>query len=131
MIGRFNYRSMATMRDRGSVRKERFAPLAFDYSIERDPAAKIDILVGHSFDKPIASRQAGTLNISHTAEAVTFEAMLPADPPSWVVDVEKAIDGGVNDFLIPRLPSPAPRRGSQRRRTFARTGQPLRDDSPN
>ena len=57
--------------------------------------------MGHSFDKPIASRQSGTLAIVNTPEAVTFEATLPEDPPSWVVDAEKAIAAGIMTGLSP------------------------------
>ena len=54
---------------------------------------KIDLLVGHDFGKPIASRQSGSLVIADSAEAVTFTATLPEEAltPSWVLDVEKAI----------------------------------------
>ena len=61
--GRFNYGSMATVRDRGRVRKERFEPRAFRFAIE-DETRQLDILVGHDFGKPIASRKAGTLEIA-------------------------------------------------------------------
>ena len=43
--GRFNYNSMATIRDRGRVRKERFEPRAFRFAIE-DETRQLDILVG-------------------------------------------------------------------------------------
>ena len=100
--GRFPYNSLAVRADRGSVRKERFLPGSLGYSI-REPTRKIDLLVGHDFGKPIASRQSGTLTISETAEAVTFEATLPVDEltPSWVVDVEKAIANGTMTGLSP------------------------------
>ena len=42
-------------------------------------ARKIDLLVGHDFGKPIASRQSGSLTIADSAEAVTFEATLPEE----------------------------------------------------
>ena len=61
LSGRFNYGSTATVRDRGRVRKERFEPRAFRFAIE-DETRQLDILVGHDFGKPIASRKAGTLS---------------------------------------------------------------------
>ena len=91
--GRFNYGSMATIRDRGRVRKERFG--AFRYAIEND-SRQIDVLVGHDFGKPLASREDG-------ADAVTFEARLPDDPPSWVIDAERAIAAGLMTGLIPTV----------------------------
>ena len=101
LTGRFPYGGLAVRSDRGTVRKETFAPNAFRYSIEQDTNAKIDLLVGHDFGKPIASRQSGTLAIANTPEAVTFEATLPEDPPSWVVDAEKAIAAGIMPGLSP------------------------------
>ena len=88
------------------MRKERFSPRAFKHSIEDDPDRRIDILVGHSFDKPIASRQAGTLTIKDSADAVTFEARLPSDPPSWVADAEKAVAAGLMVGLSPGFTVP-------------------------
>ena len=103
--GSFNYGSMATLRDRGRVRKEKFESNAFRFAIE-DPERRIDILVGHSFDKPIASRTAGTLAIEDSADAVTFEALLPDDPPSWVIDAERAIAAGLMTGLSPAFTVP-------------------------
>ena len=103
--GRFNYGSMATIRDRGRVRKERFESRAFRFAIE-DTNRRIDILVGHDFGKPLASRTAGTLTIDDGAEAVTFEAQLPNDPPSWIIDAERAITAGLMTGLSPGFTVP-------------------------
>ena len=105
LSGRFNYGSMATIRDRGRVRKERFEPRAFHFAIE-DETRQLDILVGHDFGKPIASRKAGTLEIEDSADAVNFEARLPDDPPSWVVDAEKSIAAGLMVGLSPGFAVP-------------------------
>ena len=104
--GRFPYGSHATIRDRGRVRKERFQPRAFRYSIDQDPERRIDLLVGHDYGKPMASRQAGTLDIVDGDDAVTFEARLPDDPPSWVVDAERAIAAGLMVGLSPGFTVP-------------------------
>ncbi len=101
LTGRFNYGSTATLRNRGRVRKERFEPRAFRYAIEEEPSRRIDILVGHDYGKPVASRQSGTLKIKDSDSAVTFEARLPDDPPSWVTDAEKAIGAGLMVGLSP------------------------------
>ena len=105
LSGRFNYGSMATIRDRGRVRKERFEPRAFRFAIE-DDSRNIDVLVGHDFGKPIASRKAGTLEIADGDDGVTFEARLPDDPPSWVVDAEKSIAAGLMVGLSPGFSVP-------------------------
>ncbi|MYA29072.1 MAG: HK97 family phage prohead protease [Gammaproteobacteria bacterium] len=107
LTGRFNYGSRATIRDRGRVRKESFSSRAFRFAIEQEPERRIDILVGHDFGKPIASRQSGTLKIEDGADAVTFEARLPDDPPSWVIDAERAIAAGLMTGLSPGFTVPS------------------------
>ena len=93
IVGTFHYGTTGTVSDRGRVRKESFASRAFRFAIDQEPDRKIDLLVGHDFGKPIANRQAGSLVIADSAEAVTFTATLPEEAltPSWVLDVEKAI----------------------------------------
>ena len=105
LSGRFNYGSMATIRDRGRVRKETFEPRAFRFAIE-DNSRQIDVLAGHDFGKPLASRKAGTLEIVDGDDAVTFEAHLPDDPPSWVIDAERAIAAGLMTGLSPGFTVP-------------------------
>ena len=63
--------------------------------------------MGHDFGKPVASRQSGTLTIKDSAEAGTFEARLPDDPPSWVTDMEKAVGAGIMLGLSPGFTVPA------------------------
>ena len=65
LSGRFPYRSTATVRDRGRVRKERFDPGAFAFAVE-DETREIHLLAGHSYDRPLASKRAGSLNPSLT-----------------------------------------------------------------
>ena len=100
MLGTFPYGTLATISDRGAVRKESFLPSALGYSI-RDSNARIDVLIGHDWGKPIASRQSGTLQIRDTPQAVEFEATLPNPAPSWVVDMERSIQGGIMTGLSP------------------------------
>ena len=78
LSGRFPYGSRATLSDggrRGRPRKEEFAPRAFAYRVER-PEEEIHLLVGHDFDRPLASRGAGTLELGDSDEALTFEARI-------------------------------------------------------
>ena len=109
LSGRFPYNTLAVVADRGRVRKERIASDAFRYAID-DPNRKIDVLVGHSFDRPIANRQTGSLAIESNAEAVTFEATLPndADMPSWVDDAIRAVRAGLMLGLSPGFRVPPP-----------------------
>lgn len=76
--GRFPYNSRAVLSDggrRGRPRKESFASRAFSYRIEREEE-DIHLLVGHDYDKPLASRGTNTLDIRDDDEAVTFEARI-------------------------------------------------------
>lgn len=75
IAGRFPYGSLAVLSDRGKVRKERIMPGAFDFTLT-DPDAEVNLLFGHSFDRPLASRQAGSLVLKDTAKALTFEAII-------------------------------------------------------
>ena len=124
LTGRFNYGSMATIRATGRVRKERFEPRAFKYAIDQEPDRRIDILVGHDYGKPIASRQSGTLKIEDGADAVTFEAKLPDDPPSWVIDAERAIAAGLMTGLSPGFMVPPPSVVSDAERLEDEVGNP-------
>ena len=71
LSGRFPYDRLAVLSDgarRGRPQKERFAPGAFSYSVA-EPTAEIHLLVGHSFDRPLASKLRGTLRLRDSAEA--------------------------------------------------------------
>ena len=81
LSGRFPYGKTATLSDggrRNRPRKERFASKAFEFRVEQ-PDTEIHLLVGHDFDKPLASKLSDTLKLTDTAEALSFEArILPA-----------------------------------------------------
>ena len=109
LAGRFPYDAVAVVSDRGRGRKERIAPRAFEFAVSGAGAARpLELLAGHSFDRPLASRQAGTLKLQDSAEALTFEATLPAveNSPSWILDAVKAVElrlvlGISPGFVIP------------------------------
>ena len=74
--GRFPYDKTAVLSDGGKdgrPKKETFAARAFSYRVD-DPEADIHILVGHDYDRPLASRGAGTLDLKDADDALTFEA---------------------------------------------------------
>ena len=110
--GRFPYNVTATLQASGTVRKERFAPRAFRYSVTgAGRGAEVNLLSGHSFAAPLASRGARSLTLRDSAEALTFEARLPPEDawPSWMLDAVLAIRSGLFAGISPgfRLPPPS------------------------
>tara|TARA_Y100001951_G_scaffold67503_1_gene54421 strand:+ start:111 stop:737 length:627 start_codon:yes stop_codon:yes gene_type:complete len=108
--GRFPYGKRAVLSDGGRTgrpKKEVIAPRAFAYRVDR-PEEDIHLLVGHSFDKPLASRGAGTLDIVDSEEALTFTAMITEEMQqvSYVRDILASISAGLTLGLSPgfRLP---------------------------
>ena len=110
LSGRFPYRSRATVRDRGRVRKERFRPRAFRFAVE-DPTREINLLAGHDFNRPLGSKLGGSLTLEDSAEGLAFRATLPPieEQPSWMRDQVLAIQGGLVRGVSPgfRVPPAA------------------------
>lgn len=102
LSGAFNYGSTATVRDRGRVRKERVAPRAFRFAVE-DPERRIELLRGHDFDKPLALRPGGTLELEDADDALRFRAELPpeAAQPGYMVDTLRMLDAGLVRGISP------------------------------
>ena len=105
--GKFPYSGLATKRDRGSERKESIMPLAFRYAIQ-DESREISLLSGHDFDKPLGSRQRGSLTIRDDNDGVYFEASLPvaSEQPSWVRDTMLAVQQGLISGISPGFKIP-------------------------
>jgi phage head maturation protease len=81
VTGRFPYDDTATLSDGGRTgrpRKERIASRAFAYRVVK-PDEDVHLLVGHSYDSPLASKATGTLALRDTAEALTFDARIPPE----------------------------------------------------
>lgn len=92
LAGRFPYNKRAVLSDggrSGRPRKEVIAPRAFAYRVDR-PEEDIHLLVGHSYDRPLASRLAGTLDLKDGDDALTFAA---------TITLEMQEVGYVRDFL--------------------------------
>lgn len=82
--GRFPYSKVAVMSDGGRTgrpKKEIIAPRAFSYRVNRG-TEDIHFLVGHSYDRPLASRAAGTLDLQDTEEALFFDALITEEMAS-------------------------------------------------
>src|SRR5690625_2182334 len=105
LTGRFPYGSPAVLDAGGKgkrPRKEQFASRAFSYAVE-DTERDIHLLFGHSFDRPLASRKAGSLKLRDTAEALEFEAVLGTEiqETSWVRDLLAAFAAGLIGGISP------------------------------
>ena len=134
LFGRFAYsqgpgRGMATVSDRGRVRKERIAPDAFGWQMREfsklqkemadvikgavDEARlevlrqelerrNVHVLAGHSYDRPLGSLKSKAKIIS-TKEAVEFEVDLPppGSQPSYMSDLVAMIRGGLAGGVSP------------------------------
>lgn len=108
--GRFPYNRRAVLSDGGRTgkpKKEVIAPRAFAYRVEK-PDEDIHLLVGHSYDRPLASRSAGTLHLKDADDALTFEAVISEEMErvSWVQDILAAISANLIVGLSPgfRIP---------------------------
>lgn len=108
--GRFPYGKRAVLSDGGRTgrpKKEVIAPHAFAYRVD-DHKEDIHFLVGHSYDKPLASRGAGSLDLTDTEDALLFEATISAEMQnvSYVRDFLGGLSAGLIMGLSPgfRLP---------------------------
>ncbi|MDF3810084.1 MULTISPECIES: HK97 family phage prohead protease [Rhodopseudomonas] len=112
--GRFPYRKRAVMSDGGRKggrpQKEEFAPGAFSHSINNDEQDQ-HLLVGHSFDTPLASKKTGTLIFDDNDEALTFDAEITPQiaDTSYGADILKQIDSGLSVGISPGFRIPPPR----------------------
>ncbi|MCC5966502.1 MAG: HK97 family phage prohead protease [Natronohydrobacter sp.] len=95
LVGRFPYDSEAEL---APGRSERIAARAFAARIEAED--DLYFLSGHDFDKPLASRGAGTLTIRDTGEAVQIEAQLD-EGTTWARDFLAAHRSGLIRGLSP------------------------------
>ncbi|MDC8755843.1 HK97 family phage prohead protease [Erythrobacter sp. sf7] len=103
--GRFPYGTLAVIDAGGNgrrPRKERFASRAFRFAVD-DPDREIHLLIGHSFDRPLASRKAGTLTFTDSEDALTFEAILTREiqRTTWGQDFLAAYAAGLITGLSP------------------------------
>lgn len=108
--GRFPYGKRAVLSDGGRTgrpRKEVIQPRAFAYRVEQ-PKEEIHLLIGHSYDKPLASKNAGTLILNDSDDALTFEAIITPEVQrttwwqDWLASFEAGLIMGISPgFRIP------------------------------
>lgn len=85
----------------GRERREMIAARAFAERLESDE--DVHFLSGHDFNKPLASRSAGTLILTETDDALTMEATISADmgQVSYVRDFLSGYAAGLVRGLSP------------------------------
>ena len=125
MSGSFPYGSFAILSDggrSGRPQKESIEAGAFAYRVE-DPAEEIHLLVGHSYDRPLASKLAGTLRLEDTRQALLFEAEISSEmrDVSYVRDAVASLKAGLVGGISPgfRLP---PKRAVEKPETIEDEG---------
>lgn len=110
IAGAFPFNTLATIADRGRVRKERIAPGAFNWTLENEDR-EVSLLLGHDFDKPLASRRNGSLKMRADDTALSFEAVVdPAlEDVSHVRDALAMLGSGLVKGISPgfRVPPKA------------------------
>ena len=108
--GVFPYNALATVSDRLKTRKETFSPGAFQYSIAEAQAkrARIDLLDGHSFDKPLANSIDDSVVFSEIPTengglSLVFEATLPVptQQPTYMQDLILKVQSGLARGVSP------------------------------
>ena len=95
LTGRFPYGVPAEI---GRGRVEVIASRAFAARIEA--GEDVHLLSGHDFEKPLASRAAGTLDLRDGDDALVIEATISADT-TWARDFLAAHDAGLIKGLSP------------------------------
>ena len=102
IAGRFPYKTLAVLSDRGTVRKETILPGAFDFTLN-DPDRDVNLLVGHSFDRPLASKLSGTMEFNDTEDFLEFVATVPegAERATHVNDALAMVGAGLIKGVSP------------------------------
>ena len=109
LSGRFPYGETATISDRGTVRKERFASRSFSFALE-DPDRTISLLRGHDFNAALAVRspKVKTLQLVDGDDALAFEATMPplsmqaTSMRDALLDVQNGLLAGISPgFRVP------------------------------
>jgi HK97 family phage prohead protease len=114
LSGSFPYGTPAVLSDggrAGAPRKEIIAPGAFAWRVNQ-PDEDIHLLVGHSYDKPLASKASGTLKLRDTSKALIFQALITPEiaATSWGADFLAALAAGLITGISPGFRLPPERR---------------------
>ena len=88
----------AEERQRAGVRKQRVRPGAFRFALD-DPGREINLTLGRSYDRPLASKQARTLELQDSERALNFRVERLPDT-SYVRDFRAQLSGGAAVFGV-------------------------------
>ena len=101
LSGAIFYDMDTVISDTESIRKERYSPGAFDFAIE-DGTREINLIMGRSYDRPLASRRAGSLQLEDGPDALRFNVdTLPET--SYVNDFRSQVAAGSASFGVTPL----------------------------
>lgn len=112
--GKFPYNRRAVLSDGGrkggKPKKEQFASRAFSYNVKK-PDVDVHLLVGHDFDKPLASKLTNTLALHDSDDALTFEARVTPQIAGTTHgrDALAMLEAGLQVGLSPGFSIPPPR----------------------
>ncbi len=112
--GSFPYGRTAVLSDghrTGRPKKEIIQKRAFQYRVEQ-PDENIHLLVGHSYDKPLASKLTKTLMLKDSDEALTFDAIITPEisRTSYAQDAIAMLLAGIAVGISPGFRLPPERR---------------------
>ena len=100
--------AMLELRARGGARKQRIMPGAFRFVLN-DDTREIQLLLGRDYDRPLASRRAGSLELTDGPDALSFKVDRLPDT-SYVRDFRAQQESGAAVFGVAalfRIPPPA------------------------
>ena len=104
LSGSFLYDVATVVSDRAEerqargVRKSKVSPGAFDFTLA-DDSREVQLLFGRSYDRPLASRHAGSLVLTDTPTALTFSVDRLPDT-SYVRDFRAQLQSGAASFGV-------------------------------
>ena len=110
LTGAFPYESLATINDRLTTRKETFSAGAFGFSIAESKArrARIDVLQGHSFNRPLGNTLDGNVSFEEIRNErggidAVFHVELPkeGDRPIYMQDLITSVRAGLMRGVSP------------------------------
>ena len=124
--GRFDYEQPRTIRDRGRTRKSFVKGRAFRKALDDfqelqkevgrkvsslvqariDEISDVQVLAGRSYDRPLGSMKAGTLELNDTDKALHFSVQVPRT--TYGDDLLAALDEGAAQFGVDPLYRPWP-----------------------